>query len=260
MRPKPGQFNARSSPIDRRGLGAEVPHAFAPSPHIEPLEDSVHRLTLQGNDLELARGQEALGELSSLPVTLHSRRATVPPFKPFESFLALRRNLEQYFKKHPDWEEYTGQDKLDPEAYQAGLVAAQTQSKRRRVKEPDHETPETSPAYLSQKHMNQQRSLPHDMYHHHGPPQDEFSAQMEFLNSMQQRKPVNYSALQQQKAAQHAHQLAARREYDRATKMRQAEAREAMRWREFGQIQRIIDHYNQGPARQPSLADEWFSD
>jgi len=144
----------------------------------------------------------------------------------------FKKNLQEYLRKHPDWEEYIGQDK--DENGKKNFVA----KKRRKEVE--------GPKGL--KTDNTRKTMP-GLRNTVGP-----ADQALFMNGPDgaRRRMVDTPSRQRSPAETEAAWRHAKQE---AAKRKEQEEKEACRWREFSAIQHIIDHYNQGPAKSPFVGD-----
>lgn len=142
----------------------------------------------------------------------------------------FRKNLQDYLRKHPDWEEYGGQDK-DENGKKSGGHHVQ---KKRKPEE-----------------LELVRPMPTTKRTQRGAPAPAAAAD---LPVRRQATLATYEAFSKQRAR--AESEAAWEEARRET-ARQAvqEEKEASRWREFNAIQHIIDHYTQGPSKSPFVGD-----
>ena len=147
-----------------------------------------------------------------------------------------RRNLAQYFRKNPDWEEYFGQDKPDyrppqdqpqPPQLQLQQQPEEPTRARKRMREYDTEDEVEDEGYYSDR---AERAL--------GP---------KHVNIGAGRDWVQHQLEDVKRAAQRRQEL--------AIKTKQQEAQEARRWREHSTIQCIIDHYNTGPTTSPRFSE-----
>jgi len=142
----------------------------------------------------------------------------------------FKKNLHEYLRKHPDWEEYVGQDK--DENGKKNFVP----KKRRKdiIKEPvntDVVVRKTMPL------RGASLTLPTD------------SGLINMDAPARRRVAADASARHRVQAEAEAEAEAAWR------RAKEQEEKEACRWREFSAIQHIIDHYNQGPAKSPFNGD-----
>jgi hypothetical protein len=141
----------------------------------------------------------------------------------------FKKNLQEYLRKHPDWEEYVGQDK--DENGKKNFVP-----KKRRKDVKLNDTPKADVVRTNLRGAS--IPMPADM--------------SGLINTDARRRvadaPTRHRVQAEAEAAwRHAKQEAA--------KQKEQEEKEACRWREFSAIQHIIDHYNQGPAKSPFVGD-----
>jgi len=144
----------------------------------------------------------------------------------------FKKNLQEYLRKHPDWEEYVGQDK--DENGKKNFVP-----KKRRKDVKLNETPKTD---VIRKSMPGLRGAT-------GPVD---AVGLAPTDAAARRRMVDASSRQRAQAEAEA---AWRHAKEEAAKQKEQEEKEACRWREFSAIQHIIDHYNQGPAKSPFVGD-----
>jgi hypothetical protein len=128
----------------------------------------------------------------------------------------FRKNLAAYFRKHPDWEEYSGQDKAPAQ-------------KRRRVDEEaqGHEEVKPRAPCVTQRGREVVAS----------------------------RRPGDGWGLPVRSPTAGELEATRKLALKEAESKRQEEEREALRWREFNAIQYIIDYYNTGPAKSPFIGN-----
>merc|ERR1712086_293319 len=143
----------------------------------------------------------------------------------------FKKNLQEYLRKHPDWEEYVGQDKDEN-----GKKNFSPKKRRKDAKE------------LPVKTDNLRKSMP--SLRGTSPPVDAGMV----LDAGEARRRIAADASSRQRAQAEA-EAAWRRAKEEAAKQKEQEEKEACRWREFSAIQHIIDHYNQGPAKSPFNGD-----
>merc|ERR1711907_228994 len=135
----------------------------------------------------------------------------------------FKKNLQDYLRKHPDWEEYVGQDKDE------NGKKSFAPKKRRKDFKPEPKTDVV------------RRSVPPHRVAGMAP-RIEPSALMA-AEAAARRRGTDTSTRRAAAEAEAAW-LQAKQE---ATKQKAQEEKEACRWRESSAIQHIIDHYNQGP-------------
>jgi len=140
----------------------------------------------------------------------------------------FRRNLANYFKKHPDWEEYVGQDK------------APDGKKRKRPDSPSGE-PESVPVRTVKPKV----------------PEPAMRGSGYDAAPARRATPLfddHTYAQQQARAVAEAN----RKKSDAMARRKADEEIEASRWREFAAIQYIIDHYNTGPTKSPFVGNNSY--
>jgi hypothetical protein len=137
----------------------------------------------------------------------------------------FKKNLQDYLRKHPDWEEYVGQDKDE----NGKKYSQHSTQKKRKINEPIRKEPVRPPALSAR-----QESV--------------------LANAEAAARRREAAEVQRQMAAQEAED-AWHRAKDAAMKQKEQEEKEANRWRESSTIQHIIDHYNQGPWKSPFVGD-----
>jgi len=143
----------------------------------------------------------------------------------------FKKNLQEYLRKHPDWEEYVGQDKDEN-----GKKNFVPKKRRKDVKEVTPKTDvirKTMPARGASIVPDMAGLIPTDA-------------------TSRRRTIVDTSTRQRAQADVEA---AWRKAKEEAARQKEQEEKEACRWREFSAIQHIIDHYNQGPAKSPFVGD-----
>merc|ERR1712072_533913 len=147
-----------------------------------------------------------------------------PPFK---------KNLQEYLRKHPDWEEYVGQDKDE------NGKKSFAPKKRRKDFKPSHSEAKTEVV---------RRSVPP----HRAAGMAPRAEPVEVVETASRRRAADATTRQRAAAEAEAAWLHAK---EASEKQKEQEEKEACRWREFSAIQHIIDHYNQGPAKSPFVGD-----
>jgi len=141
----------------------------------------------------------------------------------------FKKNLQEYLRKHPDWEEYIGQDKDEN-----GKKSFAPKKRRKDVKP------------VEGKSDAVRRSVPP----HRAGMISTMDQAVLMGESPRRRSVPTHRGLHQDK------DVAWRYAKSEAAKLKQdQEDKEASRWREFSAIQHIIDHYSQGPAKSPFVGD-----
>merc|ERR1711907_579931 len=141
----------------------------------------------------------------------------------------FKKNLQEYLRKHPDWEEYVGQDKDEN-----GTKSFAPKKRRKDVKP------------VEGKGDAVRRSVPP----HRAGMISTMDQAVLMGESPRRRSVPTHRGLHQDK------DVAWRYAKSEAAKLKQdQEDKEASRWREFSAIQHIIDHYSQGPAKSPFVGD-----
>jgi len=187
--------------------------------------------------------------------------------------MCRRRNLAQYFRKNPDWEEYFGQDKADyqpptdqPHQPQPPQLAPLQQSvpsyapssaggARKRRREYDSEEEDGDEVLFSDRFERALEAKQVNIGNGGG-------RQGEYRGSGYQGLASGYAQLPRTHRG-HAPSLdemkhsAQVEDQERAVANKQQEAQEARRWREHSTIQCIIDHYNTGPTTSPRFSELW---
>ena len=138
----------------------------------------------------------------------------------------FKKNLQEYLRKHPDWEEYVGQDKDE-----TGKKA--NPQKKRKLDEGVMVKP--LPKTASRGARGTARTV------------------VESPAPLGQPQRLAEASARQRLAAEA--DAAYRFAQQQAAQQKEQEEKEASRWREFSAIQHIIDHYNQGPAKSPFVGD-----
>merc|ERR1712072_450392 len=145
----------------------------------------------------------------------------------------FKKNLQEYLRKHPDWEEYVGQDKDEN-----GKKNFQPKKRRKDIKVDvpvkTDVTRKSMPGLRASSTMASDTGL--------------MSA-----DAVAARRRASDASTRQR--AQAEAEAAWRHAKEEAAKQKEQEEKEACRWREFSAIQHIIDHYNQGPAKSPFVGD-----
>ena len=145
----------------------------------------------------------------------------------------FKKNLHEYLRNKPDWEEYVGQDK------EPGTKRPTYTSKRRKLSHEEGVMVKPLPR-ASNRGARGSRVLGRSPW----------PARQEPGQAPQDRPlPLFDEAAQREQEAKQA--------AEKARQLKEQEEREARRWRDFSAIQNIIDHYTQGPPRSPFCA---FSD
>jgi len=149
----------------------------------------------------------------------------------------FKKNLQDYLRKHPDWEEYAGQDK--DENGKKNFAP-----KKRKTVEgkdiPDSGTEMVKGRKIKGNESPLQPVMP-TTPRPATPPE-----------AVARRRITDSSMKQRVQAEADAAWRVAR---EKASKQKEQEEKEALRWREFSAIQHIIDHYNQGPSKSPFVGD-----
>jgi len=143
----------------------------------------------------------------------------------------FKKNLQEYLRKHPDWEEYVGQDK--DENGKKNFAP----KKRRKDCKTGLEIPKIDG---TRKAVLPVRGVPE-------------STPLLAADAVARRRTVTETSTRQRVQAEA--EAAWRVAKEEAAKQKEQEEKEACRWREFSAIQHIIDHYNQGPAKSPFVGD-----
>jgi len=146
----------------------------------------------------------------------------------------FKKNLQEYLRKHPDWEEYVGQDKDEN-----GKKNFMPKKRRKDAKLEPPIKPEIVRKGIPGLRATSGMSLAADMG-------------LMSSDAVARRRMADASTRQRAQAEADA---AWRHAKEEAAKQKEQEEKEACRWREFSAIQHIIDHYNQGPAKSPFVGD-----
>jgi hypothetical protein len=146
----------------------------------------------------------------------------------------FKKNLQEYLRKHPDWEEYVGQDKDEN-----GKKNFAPKKRRKEI---------TNKTGVMHSPILDGNRKPVAALRIHGDAEVALVA----TDSMARRRVTEASTRQRIQAEAEA---AWRHAKEEAAKQKEQEEKEACRWREFSAIQHIIDHYNQGPAKSPFCGD-----
>merc|ERR1712072_279352 len=143
----------------------------------------------------------------------------------------FKKNLQEYLRKHPDWEEYIGQDKDEN-----GKKNFAPKKRRKDNKPGDAATKiECGNRKIGLTIRTTDSNL-----------------MPTTMEAVARRRVTEASTRQRVQAEAEAAWRHAKQE---AAKQKEQEEKEACRWREFSAIQHIIDHYNQGPAKSPFCGD-----
>merc|ERR1719409_771150 len=143
----------------------------------------------------------------------------------------FKKNLQEYLRKHPDWEEYIGQDKDEN-----GKKNFAPKKRRKDNKPGDAATKiECGNRKIGLTIRTTDSNL-----------------MPTTMEAVARRRVTEASTRQRVQAEAEAAWRHAKQE---TAKQKEQEEKEACRWREFSAIQHIIDHYNQGPAKSPFCGD-----
>merc|ERR1711939_1103982 len=143
----------------------------------------------------------------------------------------FKKNLQEYLRKHPDWEEYIGQDKDEN-----GKKNFAPKKRRKDNKPGDAATKiECGNRKIGLTIRTTDSNL-----------------MPTTMEAVARRRVTEASTRQRVQAEAEAAWRHAKQE---AAKQKEQEEKEACRWREFSAIQHIIDHYNQGPSKSPFVGD-----